>query len=89
MPVYLLHFNSKVADHAQHYVGYAEDVDARIEEHRRHPDARLMQVCKEREIDFQVARVWPDGDRTRERQIKNWKHASRYCPICRAANKGR
>jgi len=82
--VYLLHFDSKIANHAQHYIGYAEDVDTRVAEHRSNPGARLMQVAKERGIGFEVVRVWPDGDRNFERRLKNQKHAWRHCPICRA-----
>jgi hypothetical protein len=34
-----------------------------------------------------VARTW-EGDRKRERQLKNWKMAPRLCPICAARQKG-
>lgn len=83
LAVYLLHFDRAIADHAQHYIGYAEDVDARIAEHRAGNGARLMQVCAERGIGFVVAKIWPDEDRTFERWLKRQKHAWRYCPICR------
>jgi len=82
MAVYLLHFDQKVADHAQHYVGYAEDVSARVAEHRAGNGARLTQVCVERGIEFRVVRTWPDGDRALERRIKNTHHRERYCPVC-------
>lgn len=85
MAVYLLHFDRKVSDQAQHYVGYAEDVDARVAEHRAGRGARLTQVCVERGIGFEVVRIWPDGDRNLERRIKNTHHRERYCPVCQAA----
>lgn len=83
--IYLLHFDAPLA-HAQHYVGYAEDLDARIERHRKGNGARLVAVFAERGVGFTVARTWP-GDRTKERRIKNQKNAPRLCPICRENKK--
>ena len=83
--VYLLHFDTPLA-HAQHYVGYAEDMEARIERHRKGNGARLVAVFAEKGIGFTVARTW-SGDRTEERRIKNMKMAPRLCPICREQKK--
>lgn len=84
--VYLLHFDEHY-HHARHYVGYVdggqEALEARIKLHKSGAGARLMQVISEAGIDFEVARVWPEGDRSFERRIKNMKKASKYCPICR------
>lgn len=79
--IYLLHFDSPLA-HAQHYVGFAENLDARIERHRQGNGARLPAVFAEKGIGFKVARTW-SGDRTEERRIKNMKMTPRLCPICR------
>jgi hypothetical protein len=35
-------------------------------------------------IGFQVARTWDGEDRAFERKLKNGKHSSRLCPICKA-----
>lgn len=83
--VYLLHFHSPYR-HARHYTGYARDAETfarRVEHHRKGSGARLMQVVTEAGIGFTVARVWDDGDRDKERRLKNSGGASRYCPICR------
>jgi predicted GIY-YIG superfamily endonuclease len=80
--IYLLHFDAPLA-HAQHYLGFAEDLSARIERHRKGNGARLVAVFAEKGIGFTVARTWT-GDRTEERRIKNLKMAPRLCPICRA-----
>lgn len=82
--VYLIHFHSRYR-HAGHYVGWTEEdnLDARIEEHRRGNGARLMAVVREAGIDWEVARVWPGYTRKDERRIKNSGHIPRYCPICR------
>lgn len=87
--IYILHFDTPLA-HAHHYVGYCDDTDNaledRLKEHRSGRGAKILAVCNERGITYQLARTLP-GDRTRERQIKNTNNTSRYCPICRAQKK--
>lgn len=68
---------------ARHYLGYADDIEARIERHRKGNGSRLMEVVAERGIAFQVARLWPDTDRAFERRLHNRKDSPRMCPICR------
>lgn len=84
MAVYLLHFDQPLA-HARHYIGYADDVDRRVEEHRSGRGARLTTVIREAGIGFVLARVWKQGDRTFERLLKRRKNAPRLCPVCREA----
>lgn len=84
MSVYLLHFWQPIAPGkhtCQHYVGTADDVAKRIEEHRAGRGARLTQVAAERGIEFSLVRLW-DGGRAEERRIKNRKNAPKLCPIC-------
>jgi len=83
MTVYLLHFERPISPchTAQHYIGSAEKLIGRLDVHHDCPDARLLQVAKERGIDFALARTWPGG-RDLERKIKNWKMGPRLCPIC-------
>jgi predicted GIY-YIG superfamily endonuclease len=87
--VYLLHFDSPISENhtTQHYIGYADDVNARIKEHKAGHGARLTQVANERGIGFEVVRIW-EGDRKYERQLKNRKNAPRLCPICKAIKEG-
>ena len=84
MAVYLLHFDKRYR-HAGHYLGFAEDVEARIARHRAGNGARLVEVITQAGIGFTVARIWPDGDRAFERKLHNYKASPRLCPICRAA----
>lgn len=88
--VYLFHFNQRISHNhtTQHYIGFGETY-ARIAVQRKGgPNAaRLLQVARERGIGFQVVRIWQDGDRTLERQLKNRKNAKRLCPICAALAK--
>lgn len=89
MAVYLLHFD-RPFKHARHYVGFAADdrVHERIDEHyaatlgdgKHH---RLMQHVRAAGISFTLARLWPAGDRAKERALKH-RGKARACPICRA-----
>lgn len=86
--VYLAHFERPISPKhtCQHYTGSAESLSRRVRGHERYPDARLMQVAKERGIGFKIVRTWkvPDGWSLREyeRKIKNWKMGPRLCPVC-------
>jgi len=84
--IYLLHFSTPIAPGrhtCQHYIGYTDDLDARIDAHRAGRGSRLCEVARQRGISFQLVRVWT-GDRTRERRLKNRKEGPRLCPICNA-----
>jgi predicted GIY-YIG superfamily endonuclease len=83
MTVYLLHFDQPISPNhtCQHYLGWADDWQRRIEQHRRGQGSRLCQVAQERNIDFTVVRLWI-GDRSLERQLKRRKASPRLCPIC-------
>ncbi|MEN6583000.1 MAG: GIY-YIG nuclease family protein [Armatimonadota bacterium] len=79
--VYLLHFE-RPYKHAQHYIGYTSDLESRLTQHRNGTGARLIQVINAAGIKFKLARTW-SGDRNFERKLKNYKHSSKLCPICR------
>jgi len=78
--VYLLHFD-RPYKHARHYLGWAENLNARLAVHGTKHGARLLAVLRAEGIGWQLARTWP-GDRNRERQIKTQGGASRVCPLC-------
>ena len=78
---YLLHFSRKVADHAGHYLGSADDLDRRLAEHQRGTGARLTQVAVELGIELTLVRTWPGGSQ-QERRLKRQKHGPRLCPLC-------
>lgn len=82
--VYLLHFKHPIA-HAQHYLGWTNDLDERLRNHRKgnRRAGRLPQVFAERGIPFVLAEVWL-GDRSLERQLKRRHKSPRLCPICQA-----
>lgn len=78
--VYLLHFDAPYK-HARHYLGWTDDLPARLAAHQAGQGARLLAVVKAAGIGWQLARIWP-GTRARERQLKRQGGASRCCPMC-------
>lgn len=78
--VYLLHFD-RPYKHARHYMGWAEDLQRRLDEHLAGRGARLTSVVMAHGIGWTLARTWP-GTRARERQLKVMGGASRRCPLC-------
>jgi predicted GIY-YIG superfamily endonuclease len=79
--VYLIHFSRKYK-HAAHYIGWAKKIDARINHHKQGTGARLCQVVVNAGIELINARVWEGKGKDWERQLKNFKKPSRFCPIC-------
>ncbi|RJQ25560.1 MAG: endonuclease [Peptococcaceae bacterium] len=77
--VYLLHF-AKNYRHAKHYIGFVDGGEDELQ-------SRLQQHRAGTGIDFELVRVWPNGDRNFERRLKNMKKASQYCPICKTERK--
>lgn len=64
----------------QHYVGFTEDLEARIQAHMCGDGAKLVRVCWNAGIPFELARTW-SGDRRLESRVKNYS-AGRLCPRC-------
>lgn len=89
--VYLLHFQQPIGvpgvHQAQHYLGWADDLDERLRAHERGQGARIMAALARAGISFQLARVW-SGDRRLEKRFKkdHGTGARRglrlYCPLC-------
>lgn len=82
MTVYLIHFASKLSGHANHYLGYTADLDARIELHRSGGGAKILRAANEAGIEWHVVRTWKGG-RTLERRLKKFKKSRQLCPVCR------
>jgi hypothetical protein len=90
--VYLVCFERQIGDDANpkgsasHYLGWAEDVDARMVEHRAGRGARgarILAACVAQGIGFEVVRTWAGVDRSFERRLKRQHNAWRQCPRCR------
>lgn len=82
--VYLIHFHKKLC-HAQHYIGYTENLPQRLSAHANGHGARIMEVITDLGLDWEVVRTWNNKDRCFERELKNYKNAKLLCPICSGA----
>jgi len=80
--VYLLHFERPLA-HAQHYLGWTEDVAARVARHLSGEGSPLVRAVAAEGIGVQVARAWLRVPRAFERQLKRHHNTPRLCPLCR------
>lgn len=81
--VYLLHFERPV-HHAQHYLGWTENLDRRLSEHGTREGSPLVAAAAALGIPFELVRTW-DGDRHLERRLKDGANARYLCPKCRPA----
>jgi len=85
--VYLIHFDRPIGDldnplgQAQHYLGFTEDLEARLEVHRTGNGSAIMAAVKDQGVGWQLVRTWP-GDRSLERKLKAQHNSRRFCPIC-------
>jgi hypothetical protein len=67
MAVYLIHFDRPIGDpgnprgQARHYIGYADDLERRLAQHRSGNGSALMAAVARVGIPWQVVRTWPDG----------------------------
>lgn len=86
--IYLIHFDKPIGNRdnergmAQHYIGFALDLDSRLAEHTNSNGARIMAAVVDCGIDWKVVRTWKGG-RKEERKLKNRKKARRFCPVCK------
>ena len=83
--VYLLHFDRSYR-HARHYIGFTQNLEQRLAEHRAGRGSTVIAAAIADEIDFQLAARWK-GDRHDERRLHRQKNArARLCPICVASD---
>ena len=87
--VYLVHFTNPIGNpanphgSAQHYIGSARDLAARLESHRTGNGSKLMAAVAQAGISWSCVKVWVNVPRSFERELKSKKHAQRFCPVCR------
>lgn len=84
--LYLLHFDPKLC-HAQHYLGFSDDVRRRVHEHvgGGSHSSPLVRAAIAAGSSVSLTRVWVGGDRTLERKLKNRHRLAPLCPVCRLA----
>lgn len=95
---YLIHFEGKIGNRAEHYTGSADCIFERIDDHentictppepgektwhKKGPGAHLMGVVNYLQIRWKLARVWVGKGRDFECELKDYKNARRLCPEC-------
>ena len=80
--IYLLHFERSY-HHARHYLGYTDDLEARLAAHRAGRGSPLVAAAVRDGIEFELAATWPGG-RTEERRLHRYRNSPRRLwPICR------
>ena len=85
--VYLLHFDRSYR-HARHYIGFTQNLEQRLADHRAGRGSPLIAAAIADGIDFQLAAIW-EGDRHDERRLHRQKNTrARLCPVCVASERG-
>lgn len=81
--IYLLHFDRPYR-HARHYLGYTDNLEQRLADHRSGRGAKLTAAASAAGVVFTVARTWRGkrANRTYERQLHKQKMSPRLCPLC-------
>lgn len=78
----MIHFERPLA-HAQHYIGWTQDEEVRIERHQDGRGSRLLAAVQAQGIPWRVVRRWR-GTRDHERYLKNLRHGPAFCSVCSA-----
>lgn len=87
--IYLLHFEPRYR-HAGHYLGFADNIPARVELHRTgRSGAKLTEAASAAGCRMFLVRTWAGG-RKDERKLKGLRNAkrtgslARLCPACQS-----
>ena len=89
--VYLIHFDRPIGDlnnprgQAQHYLGYSEDLESRLQAHRDGNGSAIMRAVNDQSVGWELARTW-SGGRELERTLKAQHNSRRFCPICQGGH---
>jgi putative endonuclease len=79
---YLIHFDEPIGN-AQHYLGFAPDLQGRMKKHRTNKGAKITAIANNRGIAYRVVRVWkvPEPFYKSEKYLKGLGAAD-LCPHC-------
>lgn len=89
--LYIFHFNAPLGNlanrraQAQHYVGFAEDLDSRIAKQLAGRGAKLVAAALAKGLVFELYH-WP-ACLAQEKLVKKTKKTALYCPACAAARR--
>lgn len=85
--VYLIHFDKPIGNpdnpraQAQHYLGWANDVLERLDQHKQGSSARIMRYVYQNNIGLSIVRLW-EGSAYIESRLKLLHDNKSLCPVC-------
>lgn len=80
--LYIVHLSRKIADHAQHYMGSTENLQARLKDHMAGRGSAMLAWARAEGISFALTYA-AAGSRNDERYIKDNRKLAELCSICR------
>jgi predicted GIY-YIG superfamily endonuclease len=80
--VYLVHA-SRSLHGARHYLGFSQNVTARVKRHKAGRGAPLLGAMTQRRIGWRVVRTWRGKDGYFEQSLKRNYALSDLCPVCK------
>jgi predicted GIY-YIG superfamily endonuclease len=86
--IYVLHFDEPLC-HAEHYVGCTTELRERLTSHANGRGARICEALRDIGIGWNLSNLFTCNVkqmRRLERQFKNMKNTSRFCPYCTPGN---
>jgi hypothetical protein len=78
---YLIHF-SRPFKSARHYLGFTNQLQDRLAEHRAGKGSPLMRAVTAAKIPWRVVRKWNGVDGFFESMLKGGHDNGRLCPVC-------
>lgn len=66
---------------ARHYLGWTNDLDQRIRDHRNGKGSKFTQAACQRGLTIRLVEVW-QGTRRLEKALKRRHNLKHFCPIC-------
>ena len=82
--IYLLCFDKPHSSGARHYLGWTQNLVARLTAHRTGRGAKLTASLAKQGVGFTIVAVLM-GTRDDERRLKSRHQLARLCPVCRPA----
>ncbi len=82
--VYLLHFEPAYK-HAQHYLGWSNNIGKRVREHLNPVGYRASPLVRAAILngsEVTLVRVWLHAHQDTEKKLKNQHSPKRLCPVC-------
>jgi predicted GIY-YIG superfamily endonuclease len=78
---YLIHFERPVG-RFKHYLGYTTNLAQRWGDHKAGRGSRLTKAAVRQGIRMTLARLWSNGSKHLEIELKRANNFKRHCPIC-------